>query len=130
MGEGDKCKCYIKYVGAQPLNLTDQSLEHGKFTKNPLSQIDSGTDTGGYKELFYATGRDGAAYGATGSVTYQATDGTSFTINFDSPYGSSDPRSKNYITADGGTSNWNFALDEYSDNDHFVIVKYHITEND
>lgn len=127
MAEKDKCKCYIKYVGAQPLNLTDQSLEHGKFTKNPLSQIDSNT---AYTELFYAKGRSGSLYGATGSVTYKAIDGTSFTIHFDSPYGSSDPRSKNYISADENTGNWNFALDEYSDNDHFVIVKYHITEND
>lgn len=125
----DKCECKINYQGSQPLALIDQTLEHGKFTTSPDSKITSEEDPDVYHSLFKAEGRSASYYGTTGSVTYQAIDETIFTIHFDSPWGTEDPKSKNYITADRNTGNWDYGQHKYNDENHKVEVKYYIRES-
>ena len=80
-----------------PLANTGSSLAWGKWNSNPIDTIPSNTDG---VTAFIAQGRDGSATGTEGTVTYQAGDGTIFTMYFDDPYSAANTVT---ISASGGS---------------------------
>jgi hypothetical protein len=82
MAENINITCNIKNETGNQLTVNDSGLSWGKWQNTPQS-IDNNSSN-----YFKASGRKDSASGTTGYVTFEAFDGTLFTVNFDIKWGS------------------------------------------
>ncbi|HSQ97744.1 MAG TPA: hypothetical protein VLL98_03430 [Rickettsiales bacterium] len=99
MSEKVNITCNIKNLSGNILTVYDSNLDAGKFQTNPI-QVEDET-IGEFK----ASGRKGSANGTHGYVTYQAFDGTLFTINFYIRWGTKANSISSSVTTDNGIGN-------------------------
>lgn len=105
MAENINITCNIMNKTGNDLSVADNSLSWGKWVNSPYA-LDS-SDDGQF--AFKASGRKDSASGTTGTVTYEAFDGTQFKIDFDIKWGSeANEISSSTPTGHGNPSNFTF----------------------
>lgn len=83
---GDDQQCYANVTANCVLSqVGTPSLGSGKWVSGPISQANPNTPPSAV-QLFEASGKEGAAEGTNGQVSYSGPDGTEFSFVFSVPY--------------------------------------------